>query len=64
MKAWIKDWAARIKADLLRAHKSLTIWFNSVLGAAVVLLPVAQDQMPQLQDYLSVGLYHYAMGAR
>lgn len=59
---YLKDILVRFKADLVKAHKSLTIWFNSVIGAAIVLLPVAQEQLPQLQDYLPAGLYHYGMG--
>lgn len=60
---YIKDLFAKIKADAVRAHKSLTIWFNGVMAAAVVALPFAQDQLPQLQDYLPASLYHYGMGA-
>jgi hypothetical protein len=63
MKQYLKDLLGRIKADLVRAHKSLTIWFNSVMGLAVVGLPMAQDSLPQLQEYLPAGLYHYLMGA-
>lgn len=63
MKAWLADAWQRIKADLVNAHRSLTIWFNSVAGAVVLALPVAQEQMPQLQDYLPANLYHYLMGA-
>ena len=60
---YIKDLLSKIKADAVRSHKSLTIWFNGVIGAAVVALPLAQDQLPQLQDYLPANLYHYGMGA-
>lgn len=63
MKSWLLDKWDSFRADIARAHKSFTIWFNGVLGVAIVLLPVAQDQMPQLQDYLPANVYHYAMGA-
>lgn len=63
MRQYLKDLCAKLKADLAKAHKSLTIWFNGAMGVAVVGLPMAQDSMPQLQDYLSANLYHYAMGA-
>ena len=62
MKNWLQDLLFRLRHDAAKAHKSLTIWFNSVLGVAVVALPYAQEQLPQLQGYLPAGLYHYAMG--
>ncbi len=62
MKASLKDAWQRIRADLVHAHRSLTIWFNSAAGALVLALPVAQEQMPQLQDYLPANLYHCLMG--
>ncbi len=63
MKRYLKDLLAKLKADVVKVHKSMTIWFNSVMGMMVVGLPVAQDSMPQLQEYLPAGLYHYLMGA-
>lgn len=60
---YLKDLLSKIKADLVRAHKSFTIWFNGIMGMAVVFLPLAQEQLPQLQDYLPASLYHYGMGA-
>ncbi len=58
---YLKDLLAKLKADLSRAHRSWTIWFNGIGGIAA-LLPMAQDQFPQLQDYLPANLYHYAAG--
>ncbi len=63
MKAYLKDLYAIFRADLARAHKSLTLWFNGIAGAAAMALPFAQEQLPQLQDYLSANFYHYLMGA-
>ncbi len=60
---YLKDLAAGIRADLKGAKKSLTIWFNSLMGAVVVALPMAQDSLPQLQDYLPANVYHYLMAA-
>ena len=62
MQAWLNDLWLRFRADAAKAHKSMTIWFNAIAGAAVVALPLAQEQLPQLQDYLPAGLYHYLMG--
>ncbi len=62
MKPYLKDHLAKLKADAVKAHKSLTIWFNSVMGVAVVVLPMAQDNFAQLQDYLPAELYHDMMG--
>ena len=45
------------------AWRSLTIWFNGIMASVVVLLPVAQDQFPQMQSYIPANIYHYGMGA-
>ena len=63
MKNWLPDVWARFKGDVVNAHKSLTIWFNGIMGAAVVALPIAQDNFAQLQDYLPANPYHSMMGA-
>lgn len=62
MKHYLVDLWDKVCADIKKAHKSLTIWFNSVMGMVVVGLPMAQDSLPQLQDYLPAGFYHYLMG--
>ena len=62
MQAWLHDLWLPFSAAAAKAHKSMTIWFNAIAGAAVVALPLAQEQLPQLQDYLPAGLYHYLMG--
>ena len=58
----LKDLSDKVYADLKRAHHSFTIWFNGLMGTAVVVLPALQDQLPQLQEYVPANLYHYAMG--
>lgn len=62
MKAWLQDTWTRFKANALKAHKSMTIWFNAIAGAAVVALPFAEEQLPQMQGYLPAHLYHDLMG--
>lgn len=42
--------------------KSLTIWFNGLLGSALVAVPLVQDSLPQLQDYLSTADYKRLVG--
>jgi hypothetical protein len=59
--AYFKRLYSRFRADLAKAHKSLTLWFNGVAGALIAALPFAQEQLPQLQDYVSANVYHYLM---
>lgn len=51
-----------LKARIRRAHKSLTLWFNGLLGAVALTLPYAQDSLPQMQAYLPANVYHWLMG--
>ena len=48
---------------LKNAWRSTTIWFNGVMATAMVVLPVAQDAFPQLQEYVPSNVYKLAMGA-
>lgn len=41
-----------MKAKLLNMWKSWTIWFNGVAAAALGILPMAQDSLPALQQYV------------
>ena len=50
-------------AKIKGAGKSLTLWFNSIMGSAVVMLPPAQESFPQLADYIPSNWYHLSMGA-
>ena len=50
-----------IKDDLLKIHKSMTIWFNGLMLTLMEVIPFAQDQFPQLQAYVSPNFYKHAM---
>ena len=52
----------KLKQRLANVHKSLTCWFNGLIGSAVVMLPMAQENLPQLQDYVDASMYKTAMG--
>jgi cytochrome b561 len=43
--------------------KSVTMWFNGILGAAVVALPTLMESFPAMEGYLSHKAYHAMMGA-
>jgi hypothetical protein len=58
----MKDLYARIRADVARMYRSWTIWVNGVFGAILLALPFAQDNLPQLQNYVPPIYYKYAMG--
>jgi len=47
---------------LKRAHKSLTIWLNGVAGALITGLPMLQDSLPALSQYVPDQAFKYAMG--
>lgn len=53
----------QLKANLARMHKSFTIWFNGIVGIVIMVLPYAQANFPELQDYVDPALYKHAMGA-
>lgn len=52
MKDWVKG-----------TFKSITIAFNSIIGAVLVAVPLIQEAMPQLQDLLTVTDYKRLMTA-
>ena len=62
MNQYLKGFWVRFKADAVKAHKSLTLWFNSVMGVVIVALPIAQDSFAQLREFLPANVYHYMMG--
>jgi hypothetical protein len=46
---------------LKRAHKSLTIWFNAIVGTLILSLPELLAYAPQLKEYLPDDIYKKAM---
>ena len=44
---------------LKNAYKSATIWFNTVVGGLISLVPTIKDTMPDIQGYLPAKLYMY-----
>lgn len=50
-----------ITAKLKNSWKSLTIFFNAVIGGFIVALPDLKGEFTQLQDYLPEHLYKYGM---
>ena len=57
MIAWIKDTMSAVWADIKKAHKSLTILFNSFWLGFVEMLPYAKEVFPEMKDYLPAELY-------
>lgn len=49
-------------ATMSGSLKSLTIWFNSVIGVALTIIPILQDTVPQLQDYMTPNAYKITVG--
>jgi hypothetical protein len=41
--------------------KSMTIWFNTVLGSMTAMIPLAMEQLPVLKEYLPVNWYMWAL---
>jgi hypothetical protein len=52
-----------LKARLSKLHKSWTVWFNALMGAATYALPAAAEQFPSLSGYIPDKWYHYMAGA-
>lgn len=50
------------KSRLKNAWRSTVIWFNGIAASIMVVLPVAQDSLPQLQSYLPSHMYQIMMG--
>jgi hypothetical protein len=51
-----------LKLKLAGAWRSFTIWFNTIAGTVLVTLPMLQDSLPQLADYLPAHTYKILMG--
>ena len=58
---WIKDKMKHIISDLKKAHRSITIWFNSVIASIFFLVPDAIAYFPQLQEYIPAPTYKTGM---
>ena len=41
--------------------KSLTVWFNTLSGTAIAMVPLAMEQLPVLKDYLPTNWYMWAL---
>jgi len=48
-----------IKAWFRGAVKSVTIWFNTLVGAFVLVLPEIQSAMPELSQHLPNSVYRW-----
>lgn len=46
-----------IKARLRGMWKSLTIWFNGVLATVMAALPVLQDSIAQVREFVTADTY-------
>lgn len=46
-----------MKAKLKKFHKSLTMWFNSILLAALPAIEYANSQLPQVKQFLGDKIY-------
>lgn len=57
MKYWMFDKYNNLKDDILSAHRSMTIWFNSVVGSVALFLPDLIALMPDLQEYIDAPTY-------
>lgn len=57
----MKAWLTTAWLHLRGAVRSWTIWFNGIVAAGWALLPSLQDAFPQLQNYLPVKGYQWAM---
>jgi len=63
MKEKLKAFIGRIPAMLAGSIKSFTVWFNGVIGTALVAVPLMQDTLPQLQEFLSPDRYKQLVAA-
>jgi hypothetical protein len=48
---------------LIGAKRSAVIWFNGLMGVALIGLPVLEENLPQLQGIIPDQWYKYIMGA-
>lgn len=55
-------WTAFID-KLAGAKRSATIWFNGITGTVVMGLPMLQDNLPQVREYVPMDYFKWVMGA-
>ena len=52
----------QVLAKLKAAHKSLQVWFNSLIATITLAIPYLVDSIPALHDYVPENIYKTAMG--
>lgn len=61
MKAWLRDKWTNFKADLARAHRSVTIWLGLVAELAVEFMPEIARAVTEMESYVLPETYKRAM---
>jgi len=61
MKAWLKDKRTNFKADLARAHRSVTIWFGLVAELVVEFMPEIARAVTEMESYVLPETYKRIM---
>ena len=51
----------QVLAKLKAAHKSVMLWFNSVMATGTLAIPYLADSFPALHDYLPANIYKFSM---
>jgi len=51
-----------LKSRIKGALRSVTIWFNALVGAAIILLPDAATSLSGLQPYIPHNIFQWTMG--
>jgi len=59
MEVHMKEFLAKVWADLQQAHRSATIWFNGVMVAAMAGLPDLMQSFPQLHGLIPEAIYQH-----
>lgn len=61
MKTWLIDKCKEFSCDILKLHKSITVWFNAVLASIAFALPELISFVPSLKDYIPEDNYKLLM---
>jgi len=59
---WLYDKWTDFKNDCKKAHKSLTVWFNGIIGTVLATWPFFADNIASMEPYLSDGAYRWIAG--